>query len=373
VDDATQETAIQEIEQDDCVIDVDPGQEVMATNYEIASYGADYPVDGLVKRLVNKDIVIPSFDPTFEGGQDVQGFQRKFVWTRPQMDKFVESLLLGLPVPGVFLVRDRDNKLLVLDGQQRLKTLQAYYKGSHGGQVYKLKNVQSPYVGKAYEDLDDEDRRRLDDSIIHATVLRQEHPAGSQDAVYSIFERLNTGGSPLQPQEIRVALYHGPFLQALSHLNEDTNWRDLYGPASSRLKDHELILRVLALFENGASYSRPVKGFLNHYLEANVNRTDTDRLFSLFAEASKVVNVSMGKTAFRPVRTLNAAVLDAIMVGLMRRLEAGPVTDLGAFKKAYESLASKQEFIAVTGASTASEEAVTSRISLAAAAFEDIA
>ena len=85
---------------DEDVLDVDPDQEVITTTYDITSYGADYPVDGLVKRLEQKDIVIPSFDPVFTESTDVQGFQRRFVWTRPQMDKFVESLLLGLPVPG---------------------------------------------------------------------------------------------------------------------------------------------------------------------------------------------------------------------------------------------------------------------------------
>jgi len=151
----------EEIEKED-VLDVDPDQEVVSTSYEITSYGADYPVDGLIKRLNQGDIVIPSFDPTFDASTDVKGFQRKFVWSRPQMDKFIESLLLGLPVPGIFLVRDRDNKLLVLDGQQRLKTLQAFYGRIHNSREYKLRNVQAPFQGKGYEDLDDEDLDELD-------------------------------------------------------------------------------------------------------------------------------------------------------------------------------------------------------------------
>jgi len=182
------------------------------------------------------------------------------------MDRFIESLLLGLPVPGIFLVREKSNVLLVLDGQQRLKTLQAFYDGVHLGREYRLKHVQDAFYDRTYDDLEDEDRRRLDDSIVHATVLRQEHPAGSQNAVYSIFERLNTGGSPLQPQEIRVALYHGTFLQFIAGLNDDPNWRRLYGPISPRFKDQELLLRVFALYDNSENYSRPVKGFLNDYL-----------------------------------------------------------------------------------------------------------
>ncbi|KQP73962.1 hypothetical protein ASF40_00895 [Microbacterium sp. Leaf288] len=57
------------------------------------------------------------------------------------MDRFVESLLLGFPIPGLFLVRQQDKRYLVLDGQQRLKTLQAFHKGVHQGKVFSLANV----------------------------------------------------------------------------------------------------------------------------------------------------------------------------------------------------------------------------------------
>src|SRR5439155_24071146 len=79
--------------------------------YQISSYGADYPVDGLVKRLRSGDIELPRF-------------QREFVWPVTQSSKFIESLLLGLPVPAIFLSKDPETqKLLVIDGQQRLKSL----------------------------------------------------------------------------------------------------------------------------------------------------------------------------------------------------------------------------------------------------------
>lgn len=369
-----QEEEHTEVEKDD-VLDVDPDQEVVATTYDITSYGADYPVDGLVKRLGNDDIVVPSFDPMFNESEDIEGFQRQFVWTRPQMDKFIESLLLGLPVPGIFLVRDRTNKLLVLDGQQRLRTLQTYYSGFHGERKYKLKQVQKQFEGKGYEDLDDEDRRRLDDSIIHATVLRQEHPAGSQDAVYSIFERLNTGGSPLQPQEIRVALYNGPFLRAISELNDDPSWRALYGPPSARFKDHELILRVFALYETPDKYSRPVKTYLNHYLEANQGRggSDLESLSNLFQETTAAISSNIGSRAFRPVRPVNAAVLDAVMVGVMKRLSKGPIEDADSMRRAYEELIGGNSFTAATTSSTAAEDSVSTRLRLATAAFANVA
>lgn len=290
------------------------------------------------------------------------------------MDRFVESLLLGLPVPGIFLVRDRDNKLLVLDGQQRLRTLHAFYSGFHDDKRFRLKNVQQPFDGKGYDDLDDEDRRRLDDSIIHATVLRQEHPTGSQDAIYSIFERLNTGGSPLQPQEIRIALYYGPFLHAISNLNGDKNWRDLYGPRSARFKDHELIVRVLALYEEAQLYARPVKTFLNHYLSANRDRTgaELEPLTELFKRACEAINANIGKNAFRPVRPVNAAVLDSVLVGVMRRLSEGPITDGAAMRAHYDTLLANPSYTSATTSSTAAEDSVEQRLALATAAFNSV-
>jgi hypothetical protein len=360
-----------EFEDEEQVFDVNPDEEVVPTSYDIASYGADYPVDGLVKRMDQADVVIPSFDPAYSEGDEVRGFQRRFVWSRPQMDKFIESLLLGLPVPGVFLVREKSNRLIVLDGQQRLRTLQSFYSGLHSGLEYRLKHVQPPFVGRSYRDLEDEDRRRLDDSVIHATVLRQEHPAGSQDAIYSIYERLNTGGSPLQPQEIRVALYSGPFLRLISELNTDHNWRTLYGPVSDRFKDQELILRVLALYEWANEYARPVKGFLNHYLAANRTRDDESAqvMAASFREASRLIQASLGPRAFRPVRALNAAVLDSVMVGLMRRLDGGRLTNSAALKRAYDSLFSQDSYMSATTSSTAAEDTVKARLNAATKAF----
>jgi uncharacterized protein with ParB-like and HNH nuclease domain len=101
---------------------------VSNSKYLINSYGADYTVDSLVQRMEREDIYIPDF-------------QRGYVWTITQASKFIESLLLGLPVPGIFLSKDRDRKLVVIDGQQRLRTLQRFYNGVFDERVFKLHNV----------------------------------------------------------------------------------------------------------------------------------------------------------------------------------------------------------------------------------------
>jgi len=83
VSDSEHSPQASEVEDDEQVLDVNPDEEVLAAAYEITSYGADYPVDGLVKRLRQGDIVVPSFDPSYKEGGEVRGFQRRFVWSRP--------------------------------------------------------------------------------------------------------------------------------------------------------------------------------------------------------------------------------------------------------------------------------------------------
>ena len=164
---------------DDGVYDVDEDAEDVPANFNITSYGADFDVSGLIRRLELGDIVIPTFEPNVEGASGVGGFQRDFVWNRRQMDRFIESLLFGLPVPGIFLVNEPDGRYLVLDGSQRLRTLRYFYKGTYGNAVYRLGPHAGPFSGRSYEELDPEDRRRLDNSIIHATIIREDDPSGA--------------------------------------------------------------------------------------------------------------------------------------------------------------------------------------------------
>lgn len=355
------------------LIDLDELAEVLPYSFAITSYGADYPVDGLVKRLQEGDIVIPLFrmQPEEEEISTV-GFQREYVWKRLQADRFIESLLLGLPVPGIFLVKEPNGKLLVLDGHQRLRTLQGFYDGVLAGSEFALENVQPRFRGKKYKTLEPEDKRRLDNSIIHATIVRQDEPSEDQSSIYLIFERLNSGGTILQPQEIRVALYHGPFVQVLSELNDHVDWRALYGKKSARLKDIELILRFFALYFHHAGYKRPMKGFLNRYMANNqdLGKQPTAVLRETFNSTVAAIKAGIGPKAFRPKNAVNAAVVDSVMCGVAWRLAKGPISDLTRLRPAYEHLLAKAEYQAATTRSTADEEIVRSRLALARDAFD---
>ena len=159
-------------EREDLIHDeADTDDTVLPQRYDITSYGIDFDVRGLVQRLEEDDIVIPEW-------------QRQYVWTFKQASSFIESLLLGLPIPGIFLGRYPSGQLYVIDGHQRLRTLQFFYSGdfninhpSPRSRPFKLEGVLERFEGLSFEELIDSARRDLNNSLIHATVVRQDAPA----------------------------------------------------------------------------------------------------------------------------------------------------------------------------------------------------
>ena len=367
--DAEPPQEISDVEED--TEDVEAAADILPI-YEISSYGADYPVDALVQRLEANDITVPTW-------------QREFIWTRRQCNRFVESLLLGLPVPGIFFYQDsRTGELVVLDGQQRLKTLQAYYSNDLEGKPFRLprhdesryQSIHPEFAGKRYAELPDEYRRRLDNAIIHATIVRQDAPAGPSEfsSIYHIFERINSGGTKLTPQEIRTAVYRGRLNDLIQELNDDDAWRGVYGRVSKRLRDQELILRYIALLTDSESYARPMTEFLNQFMakHRDLEGLESALLANQFRSAIELLAVSVGDRLFRPIHAVNAAVFEATMVGLTRRIgEGGRVSDVGV-RDAYIDLLENWEFQDSVLRATADDASVRNRLRLATEAFAKV-
>ena len=330
--------------------------------YEINSYGADYPVDALVKRMNEQNIIVPPF-------------QRGFVWSQADASRFIESLLLGFPVPAIFLSKESQNKFLVVDGQQRLVTLQSFYNGVIREKKFRLTGVNEAFLGKSYEELDPFFKNRLDNSIIHAIIVQQDQPKEKEDSsIYLLFERLNSWGRPLFPQEIRACVDHGSLINLLHELNSNDSWRKIYGKPSRRLKDEELILRFLALSCDLEKYVSPMKSFLNKFSRTNrnISAQRAKEFEQRFSSTIACISTAIGEKAFRPVKAFNAAVFDGVMVGLRRRLDKGPINDLAGLSNAYAKLLQSSEFQNATSTATANTENVAKRVDLASKAFAEV-
>ena len=363
IDDASPDLTSLEIADLENVSDAEAEDATFTGNFSISSYGADYTVDSLVKRMKTGAFFKPDF-------------QRQFIWNQKQSSRFIESLLMGLPVPGIFVYRTEGGKHLIIDGLQRLTTLEAFYSGIFRERRFVLTEVREPWVGKSYDTLDESDRLRLDDSVMHTTIFKQDVPESGNKSVYEIFERINTGGMKLSAQEIRVCVNYSDntektFVRLLRQLNEVIPWREIYGDKSIRLKDEELILRFLALRARWGAYSRPLRGFLDEFMEDNRELTEEKWNFYLgsFSSTIKFCFDALGKRAFRPEKALNAAVYDAVMVGIAENVERGSLVAAEVFPARYDALIADPEFRRFYQRSTADEESMKNRIRAAIAAF----
>jgi len=273
--------------------------------YDIISYGADYTLSVFYDKMKKEELIIP-------------GFQRGFVWNFKQASKLVESFLLGLPVPGIFLAKEKETgNLLVIDGQQRLVTCEAFRneKFPITYEDFSLRGVKAKWEGLLYSQLDPVDRKRFDDSVLRATIIQQVNPEGDT-SIYHIFQRLNTGGSVLRNQEIRNCLYHGKFNDMLHRLNRNKSWRSLYISAlpHKRMKDEELILRFLSLYYNFANYSKPMNEFMSKFMDRNRNPDNThiEQMEKIFNDTISFISREIGPNAFRPRGNINTAAFDSI-------------------------------------------------------------
>ncbi len=333
-----------------------------AAAYKISYYPADLTLKGYLDKWKANQLIIPPF-------------QRSYVWDQVKASKLIESFLLGLPVPGVFLYKEREtNKLQVIDGQQRILSAVRFFENEFDEKIFRLKNVNSKWNGKTYAQLDEVDRLQLDDTVLRATVVQQLDP-DDDSSVFHIFERLNTGGINLNPMEIRKCVFMGSQFQMLEELNAVDAWRKLIGQPriDKRYRDSELVLRVIALHDSWVAYKKPMKGFLNLYLsklkkmasaarEAEVEKTK--------AQQTKVFQYTLEQLGEKPFHLrgrLNYAAMDSTLVAAATALDRG-VTNL---KDRYAVLVADNNYHDWITSDTSDEKVLTSRIAKAISILAD--
>lgn len=348
--------------EDEALLDEDES----VSRYDITSYGIDFDVEGLVKRVKRGDIFIPSF-------------QRNFVWKLTESSRLIESLLLGLPVPGIFLAQEAaTGKMLVIDGQQRLLSLLYFFagvfkpvEGESRQRTFRLTKVQPQYDGKTFEDLDSKERINLENCVIHATVVKQDSPANEDTSIYHIFERLNSGGRKLAPQEIRSAVYHGGFIDLIKDLNEHPSWRNIYGRINDRMKDQELIIRYFSMLEAYEAYAAPMTNFINQFTKKYRCQTTgvIEEYADYFKQCCDLFLNSIESRPFRRVTAINVAFYESAMVALTEKIKRDGVPGEDFVKEKYNQLKEDHEFAEATSQSTGNKASVVKRMNRAKIIF----
>ena len=246
--------------------------------------------------------------------------QREYVWDNRRASKLVESLLLNIPIPVLYLAETDDAKWEIFDGHQRVQSVVRFLSNE-----FRLSGltVLSEHNGSRFHQLPDREQRFLKTRMMRAVVIAADsHPSMK----FEIFERLNTGAIILNAQELRNSIYRGPFNDLLHELVKDEKFRACIGTASPRKRmiDEEFVLRFFGLRAGLNSYRPPLKKFLNDYMHTNQEPTKASltKHRRLFLDTVESIHAVFGPNAFKPTdrngkateRAPNRALFDAQML-----------------------------------------------------------
>lgn len=346
----------------------DENDESPFVEFDISVSPSDPTLELLASQVQRRDIIIPFY-------------QRLFVWKIEQASKLIESFLMGLPVPQVFLYVNEEGQLEVIDGQQRIKSITYFFEGYFGEpdhqnrrQVFKLKGLseRSEYNGKTFFELSARDQRKLRNSTLRAINIKQLKPSFRNDSVFHIFERLNTGGTQLKPQEIRNAVYRGKIVEELKALSKNPEWQRILGITrpDKNQKDVELVLRLFALADFWQAYEKPMLRYLNHQMAQNrdFESQRAQQFKRRFPSVVDTVNKALHRP-FRPRGVINSAVLEAVMVTLLEHEDITPDQLLDRYSK----LLNDSNFVELTKGSTTNTAILKSRLEVARKILTDAA
>jgi hypothetical protein len=270
--------------------------------YEILSWGADLSFRELISMYEAGELVKPDI-------------QRNYVWDKLEASRFIESILLGLPIPSILLAKKGDKKLIV-DGLQRILTIYDFVKKgifSDDGSVFNLSNtekINELWRNKTFGQLNEAEQRRILSTTIHAIIFMDKKMDKSNSILYQVFERINSSGRTLTPQEIRNCIYSGNFNKLIHNLNLLPSWRKLYGEerADSRMTDIEFILRFFAISDQKL-LSKSIKQIslkkeLNLFMDKQSKLEDAEglnRLSNNFVKVMDFIYSSFGDKAFKGI------------------------------------------------------------------------
>lgn len=315
-------------------------------------------------------------------------YQRRNVWAAKAKSQFIESLLLGIPIPQILLASraGQKNVFLVLDGKQRLSTIKEFLDGHFAdNKVFRLRGLRilKDLEGMNWGDLQDHEEwgDRLRNEPLRTTVLRGWE---NESVLYEIFYRLNSGSVKLSPMELRMSLLPGEFLKFI------IAWTEFIGPLhhllrkrhpDARMSDVELAIRFLAFNDQQTQYSGDLKQFLDDFCKRKNGQFTSDLLqekhcASLLSEMNEAINVGLSEFEERNFcrkysngffeSRFNRAVFDVLVGSLANQsVRSWVSSNQGAIASLYRDVCTQNaDFIKSVESTTKSPEATRTRFGI---------
>lgn len=314
------------------------------------------------------------YDMILEGMIDIAPeYQRHFKWDAGRQSSLIESLLLGIPIPSLFMATNPDSSWEVIDGVQRLTTIlnfigdhQLLEKVNIKHTPLKLTNLEKldSMNGVEYSQLPKSMQFMLQTRPLRVTVLNDRSDFNVR---YDLFERLNTGGITLHEQEIRNCIYIGEFNDLIKELAQDEAFRLMVKMTETAERNgsyEELVLRFFAYFEDRDLFVHSVTDFLNKYMEKKTRSLkNKSQLKKIFHETFNALKEYLPDGIVRGARkNITPIVLyEAIAVGCALAIESGKPLQLARAK----DLLNDNELKKLTTGATNNKKMVLDRITFA--------
>lgn len=350
----------------------------------VKTQNIEYDLETLVKKITRGTIKL---DPEY---------QRRHRWTTETSSRLIESLILNIPVPLIYLSQDVDidietgdeeSRYSVIDGQQRLTAIVKFFNNE-----FSLTGLDAltELEGTYYKDLPPFLIRRLEERTIKC--LRIDSTVDDQ-VKYDIFERLNSGSVKLEAQELRNAVSRGPFNDLLKKLAQDENFRvllqvDPSNPKDSakvkKMEDVELVLRFFALNNNNyqsLALGKGFKQFLTDEMDKfnQLNESELSEMKQIFSVTMRTIREVFGDKAFAKYRyendhldkmsNFNAAVFDALAVSVAMSIDFTNPQIAPSKVDSFRGLFKQQFFFDAVSVSTGGREKIIARIDAAKRVF----
>ncbi|QPH40669.1 DUF262 domain-containing protein [Pedobacter endophyticus] len=259
-------------------------------------------------------------------------FQRDIVWSNTMQTRLVDSVVKQLPIPSLCISLDyKTQERFVIDGLQRISSIVKFLDAevTNEWKLSKLEDIDDRISGKTnvfikirYNDL----YTKVQNTVLPITVLRCDYSKKSHmNYLFTIFHRLNTGGSKLSNQEIRNCIYNGSFNTFLKKaVTSDiyTSVFDVHPQQIDRFSNEELVLRFIAFTYNVTSYKGQLAKFLNEFMDHNKRATleKIDEYMDLFTRTMSILYVRILQN--NPIQRLSKATTEALFVGIARNINA---------------------------------------------------
>ncbi|BDI20263.1 hypothetical protein ANSO36C_60650 [Nostoc cf. commune SO-36] len=229
-------------------------------------------------------------------------FQRNLVWTPQKKSKFIESVILNFPLPPLYVNQTVEGKYIIVDGLQRTSTLHEFVNDGFNLTGLEALTDLNGYNFSELKELPGDYQTRIEDKKLYIYIIRPSVPA---KVVYDIFNRINTGGTNLERQEVRNCIFSGKSTRLLKELSEKDYFKRAidYGISPRRMKDREVILRYLAfkIFDYETEYPGELSDFVEKAMK-EINLMKDDKIELLKNDFLRVMNLSFeffGRRNFR--------------------------------------------------------------------------